>query len=106
VGDTCPSTSYPESKQSWPEVIVHTRTDQAVELLQHYYALDGDKPCYTGSRFEAMAAAANIPTAALAITAAKDTDRRRRAVIFGAAICAATIGDVAGVRALRRRSGA
>jgi hypothetical protein len=51
-------------------------------------------------------AAANISTAALAITAARDTDRRRRAVIFGAALCAATIGDVAGVRALRRRNGA
>jgi hypothetical protein len=31
-------------------------------------------------------AAANLPTAALVITAAKSTDRRRRAVIFGAAI--------------------
>jgi hypothetical protein len=48
-------------------------------------------------------AAANPPTAAIAILAARATPRRRRAVLCGATICTATFGDLAGVRALRRR---
>jgi hypothetical protein len=47
-------------------------------------------------------ASANVPTAAWVIATAKDATQRRRAIIFGAAISLATIGDLAGVRALRR----
>jgi hypothetical protein len=47
-------------------------------------------------------ATANVPTAAWAIATATGATQRRRAVIFGAAISLATIGDLAGVRALRR----
>jgi hypothetical protein len=32
--------SYPEWKKSWPELIVRTQTDEAVEFLQRYYDVD------------------------------------------------------------------
>jgi hypothetical protein len=48
--------SYPEWKKSWPELIVRTQTDEAVEFLQRYYDVDRDRPRFTGSCFESMAA--------------------------------------------------
>lgn len=46
-----------EWRRSWPDLIVSTQTDTAVDYLQRYYAVDiDDKPRYTGSRFETMAA--------------------------------------------------
>ncbi|MGB3286081.1 DUF6308 family protein [Mycolicibacter algericus] len=46
-----------EWRRSWPDLIVSTQTDTAVDHLQRYYAVGiDDKPRYTGSRFEAMAA--------------------------------------------------
>jgi hypothetical protein len=48
--------SYTEWRRSWPNLIVHTQTDTAVDYLQRYYAVYEDgQPSYTGSRFEAMA---------------------------------------------------
>lgn len=55
--------SYPEWRQSWPELIVRTQTDAAVDFLQQYYAADGEKPRYTGSRFELMAGLSDDPNA-------------------------------------------
>ncbi|OBJ98366.1 DUF6308 family protein [Mycobacterium sp. 1245852.3] len=52
---------YPEWRQSWPELIVRTQTDHAVDFLQRYYAVDGDTPRFTGSRFESMAALNDDP---------------------------------------------
>ena len=49
--------SYADWRQSWPDVIVRTQTDTAVDYLQRYYAVGvDDEPQYTGARFEAMAA--------------------------------------------------
>lgn len=55
--------SYPEWRQAWPELIVQTRTDVAVDLLQRYYAVDGETPRFTGSRFESMASLSDDPNA-------------------------------------------
>lgn len=55
--------SYPEWRQSWPELIVRTQTDAAVELLQRYYAVAGEMPRYTGSRFESIAGLSDDPNA-------------------------------------------
>lgn len=44
-------------RRTWPEMIVRTQTDIAINYLQSYYAgSEGHEPSYTGSRFEAMAA--------------------------------------------------
>lgn len=49
--------SYAEWRSSWPDLIVHTQTEIAVDYLQQYYSVgNDDQPRYTGSRFEAMAA--------------------------------------------------
>ncbi|MEE6139841.1 DUF6308 family protein [Mycobacterium sp. 050128] len=49
--------SYPEWRQSWPDLIVRTQTDAAVDRLQRYYEVDDKgRPRFTGSRFEEMAA--------------------------------------------------
>ena len=49
--------SDPQWRRAWPDVIVRTQTDTAVDHLQRYYAVDADgHPSYTGSRFESMAA--------------------------------------------------
>lgn len=64
--------SYPEWKQAWPNLIVGTRTDAAVDLLQSYYSTDGDKPRFTGAWFERIAGNAEPntlgPADVLAIT--------------------------------------
>lgn len=52
---------YQEWRQTWPDVIVHTQTDVALDFLQRYYAMQGDQPKYTGSRFESMAALNSDP---------------------------------------------
>jgi Family of unknown function (DUF6308) len=48
--------SYPDWWRVWPEVVVRTQTEIAVDCLKRYYAMHGDEPRYTGSRFESMAA--------------------------------------------------
>ncbi len=48
---------YPQWRQAWPEMIVGTQTDAAVNCLQRYYAVDNKgNPRFTGSRFEEVAA--------------------------------------------------
>lgn len=47
--------SYPEWRRAWPDVIVRTQTDVAVDYLQRYYGGTADQPSYTGSRFESVA---------------------------------------------------
>ncbi|MGR6978377.1 DUF6308 family protein [Mycobacteroides abscessus] len=54
---------YPEWRQTWPNVIVQTQTDLALEYLHRYYARQGDQPQYTGARFESMAALNPDPNA-------------------------------------------
>lgn len=42
---------------NWPRVVVQRDSDLAVDLLQQYYEIrENGTPCYTGSRFEAIAA--------------------------------------------------
>lgn len=55
--------SYPEWRHSWPELIVRTQTNAAVDFLQRYYAVDGETPRFTGSRFESMAGLNDDPNA-------------------------------------------
>lgn len=51
------SLSYMEWRRHWPGFIVAKDTETAVAHLERYYAeLDDGQPCYTGSRFEAVAA--------------------------------------------------
>lgn len=51
------SLSYTEWRQRWPGFIVAKDTETAVVHLERYYAELGDgQPCYTGSRFESVAA--------------------------------------------------
>lgn len=51
------SMSYTAWRQTWPQFIVHTQTDTAVDYLERYYgSLEDGGPRYTGSRFEAVAA--------------------------------------------------
>lgn len=46
-----------EWRDRWPEVLVHTQTDAALDFLEQYYAADDDGTTrYTGARFEAIAA--------------------------------------------------
>ncbi|OBJ86056.1 hypothetical protein A9W97_18785 [Mycobacterium gordonae] len=52
----CVAPMYSEWKRSWPELIVQTCTGEAVDLLQAYFAIDGNQPRFTGSCFESMAA--------------------------------------------------
>jgi hypothetical protein len=53
---------YSEWRQSWPEFVVGTRGDAAVDLLQRYYAVgDGGNPRYTGAWFERLAALNDDP---------------------------------------------
>jgi hypothetical protein len=48
--------NYTDWRRSWPDLIVHTETETAVDYLQQYYSVYEDgQPCYTGSRFESMA---------------------------------------------------
>jgi hypothetical protein len=54
--------TYVEWRERWPKIVVCRRTDDAVELLQRYYATyDGGKPRYTGARFEAVASLNDDP---------------------------------------------
>jgi len=53
---------YLEWNRSWPEFIVRTDDEVAVDLLQRYYALDdAANPLYTGARFESIAALNDDP---------------------------------------------
>lgn len=51
------SVEYREWRQRWPQLVVERRTEEAVELLERYYAVgDAGLPAYSGSQFEVMAA--------------------------------------------------
>ncbi|MCV7421396.1 hypothetical protein H7K45_12665 [Mycobacterium yunnanensis] len=48
----------------WPKVIVEQRSDEAVDLIQRYFAFDAEgKPNYTGAQFERIAGLNNDPNA-------------------------------------------
>lgn len=52
-----PVSSIAEWRQRWPALIVERRTEEAVGLLQLYYATTSTgAPAYSGSQFEAIAA--------------------------------------------------
>lgn len=53
---------YADWRERWPKTVVDRRTDDAVEMLQRYYATDdGGKPHYTGAHFESLAALGDNP---------------------------------------------
>jgi hypothetical protein len=53
---------YTKWRRSWPDLVVHTQTDAAVDYLQRYYSVYEDyQPRYSGSCFESMAALNSDP---------------------------------------------
>ncbi|WP_131813568.1 hypothetical protein [Mycolicibacterium fortuitum] len=71
----------------------HTRLVGAIDLALGIGLLAG----HPRWAWLATRAATNIATAAWAITVTTGTGHRRRATVFGAALCVATLGDIAGV---------
>lgn len=53
---------YEQWRDRWPEVVAQRRTDEAIVLLERYYAITAaGRPAYSGAQFEAMAALNSDP---------------------------------------------